>query len=66
MAGADTLAVRVRRAIRTARGEKESRVALDLEGHTEVDATAAFTRAKDWLAFGDEAANLAVLLDRAP
>lgn len=62
----DTLAVRICRAIGTPRGEKEAWVALDVERHIEVDPAAAFTRAKDWLAFGDEAANLALLLDRAP
>lgn len=70
---ADTLTVRVRRAIRTVRGENEAWVALDrpvtepdLEGQTEVDAAAAFAAAKSWLAFGDEAVNVALLLDRAP
>jgi len=67
----DRLAVRVRRAIRTRRGEDE--VALDclvgqpgLERRTDVDATASFAAAKGWLAFGDEAVNVALLLDRAP
>lgn len=69
----DTLVARIGRAIRSARGEKGPRVALDRpvrqpdpEHRMEVDADAAFTPAKGWLAFGDEAANLAVLLDRAP
>lgn len=69
----DTLAVRICRAIRTVRGEKEAWVPLDrlvgqpgLERRTEVDAAAAFAAAKGWLAFGDEAANFALLLDRAP
>jgi hypothetical protein len=69
----DTLAVRVRRAIRTARDEDEACVALDrpvgrpgLECRAEGDAVADFTAAKGWLAFGDEAVNVALLLDRAP
>jgi hypothetical protein len=69
----DTLAARLSRAIRTVRGEKEACVALDrpvgqpdLERRMEVDADAAFAAAKGWLAFGDEAAHLALLLDRAP
>ncbi|HTE79113.1 MAG TPA: hypothetical protein VK634_00305 [Reyranella sp.] len=69
----DTLAVRVSRAIRIVRREKEACVALDrpvgqpdLERRTEVDAAAAFAAAKGWLAFGDEAANFALLMDRAP
>ena len=39
---------------------------LDPERRTEADADAAFAAAKGWLAFGDEAAHLALLLDRAP
>jgi hypothetical protein len=69
----DTLAVRIRRAIRTVRGEDEVQVAVDhlvgrprLERCTEVDAVADFAVAKGWLAFGDEAASFALLLDRAP
>jgi hypothetical protein len=69
----DTLAARVSRAIRTVRGEKEACVALDrpvrqpdLDHRMEADADAAFAAAKGWLAFGDEAVNLALLLDRAP
>jgi hypothetical protein len=69
----DRLAVRVRRAIRIVRGEDEPRVALDrlagkpgLERCTEVDAAAVSAAAKGWLAFGDEAVNVALLLDRAP
>jgi len=60
-----SLAVRFRRAIGTVRDEDESWVTLDrpgLERRTDVDATGA----RSWLAFGDEAANLALLLDRAP
>ncbi|WP_428662376.1 hypothetical protein [Reyranella sp.] len=69
----DTLAVRICRAIRTVRRDDEAWVALDrlvgqpgLERRTEVDAAAAFAAAKGWLAFGDEAASFALLLDRAP
>jgi hypothetical protein len=69
----DTLAIGICRAIRTVRGEKEAWVSLDrlvgqpgLDRRTEVDAAAAFAAAKGWLAFGDEAANFALLLDRAP
>jgi hypothetical protein len=69
----DRLAVRVCRAIRSVRGEDEAWVELDrlvgqpgLERRTEVDAAAAFAAAKGWLAFGDEAASFALLLDRAP
>lgn len=69
----DRLAVHVCRAIRTVRGETEAWVALDrligqpgLERRTEIDAAAAFAAAKGWLAFGDEAASFALLLDRAP
>lgn len=69
----DALAVHVCRAIRAVRGETEAWVSLDrlvgqpgLDRRTEVDAAAAFAAAKGWLAFGDEAANLALLLDRAP
>jgi len=69
----DTLAARLSRAIRTVRGEKEACVALDRparqqdpEHRTEADADAAFAAAKGWLAFSDEAAHLALLLDRAP
>ena len=58
---------------RAVRGEKEACVALDrpvgqpdLERRMEVDADAAFAAAKGWLAFGDEAAHLALLLGRAP
>ncbi len=69
----DTLAVRVRRAIRIVRGEDEALLALDrpvrppgLERRTDVDAVADFAVAKGWLAFGDEAVNVALLLDRGP
>ena len=69
----DTLAVRVRRAIRIARDEDEACVALDrpigrpgVQGRAEGDAVADFTAAKEWLAFGDEAVTVALLLDRAP
>ena len=69
----DTLAVRVCQAIRTVRGEDEAWVALDrlvgqpgLERRTEVDAAVAFAAAKGWLAFGDPAAEFALLLERAP
>ena len=69
----DTLAVRVCHAIRTSRGEDEAWVALDrligqpgLERRSEVDAAATAAAAKGWLAFGDAAADLALLLDRAP
>lgn len=61
------------RAIRTVRGEHEAWVALDrlvgqpgLERRTEVDAAAAYAAAKGWLAFGDAAADFALLLERAP
>ena len=69
----DALAVRVCHAIRTVRAEDEAWVALDrlvgqpgLERRTEVDAAAAFAAAKGWLAFGDVAADVALLLERAP
>jgi len=69
----DTTAVRVCRAIRDMRGENEAFVALDrlvgqpgLERRTEVDAAAAYAAAKGWLAFGDAAADFALLLERAP
>lgn len=68
-----TLAVRVRRAICSMSDEEAAGVALDrpvgrpdLGRRAEVDAAAPFTAAKNWLAFGDEAANVALLLDRAP
>lgn len=71
--GVDRLAARVRRALRTERCQTEACVALDcpagepdLERRREVDADASFTAAKGWLAFGDEAANLAVLMGRTP
>ncbi len=67
----DMITVRARRAIRSVRGEDASGVALDrlveqpgLESRTQVDAAADFAAAKEWLAFGDEAAHLALLLDR--
>ena len=63
----DMITVRARRAIRSVRGED----ALDrlaeqpgLESRRQVDAAADFAAAKEWLAFGDEAAHLALLLDR--
>jgi hypothetical protein len=66
----DTLAVRICHTIRSVRREDE---ALDrlvgqpgLERRTEVDAAAAFAAAKGWLAFGDPAAEFALLLERAP
>jgi hypothetical protein len=69
----DTLAVRVCHAIRTIRREDEAWVALDrligqpgLERRAEVDAAVAFAAAKGWLAFGDPAADFALLLERAP
>jgi hypothetical protein len=69
----DALAVSVCRAIRDARGEDKAWVALDrlvgqpgLERRSEVDAAAAFAAAKGWLAFGDAAADFALLLERAP
>ena len=69
----DTLAARIGRAIRFVHSETEACVALDRparqqdpEHRTEADADAAFAAAKGWLAFGDEAAHLALLLDRAP
>jgi hypothetical protein len=69
----DALAVRVCDAIRTVRRHDEAWVALDrligqpgLERRTEVDAAAAFAAAKGWLAFGDPAAEFALLLERAP
>ena len=69
----DTTAVRICRAIREVRGEDEAFVALDrlvgrpgLERRTEVDAAAAYAAAKGWLAFGDAAADFALLLERAP
>jgi hypothetical protein len=69
----DATAVRVCRAIREVRGENEAFVALDrlvgqpgLERRTEVDAAAAYAAAKGWLAFGDAAADFALLLERAP
>ena len=69
----DARAVRVCQALRAARGEHEAWVALDrlvgqpgLERRTEVDAAAAFAGAKGWLAFGDVAADRALLLERAP
>ena len=69
----DTLAVRVRRAISTVRGEDEASFTLDRpvgqpgsQRGTEVDAVEDFAAAKGWLAFGDEAVNVALLLDRAP
>jgi hypothetical protein len=69
----DRLAVHVCRAIRSVRSEDEAWVALDrlvgqpgLERRSEVDAAAAFAAAKGWLAFGDAAADLAMLLERAP
>jgi hypothetical protein len=68
-----TLAIHACRAIRAVRGEHEAWVELDrligqpgLESRTEVDAAAAFAAAKGWLAFGDAAAEHALLLDRAP
>ena len=68
----DTLAVRVRHANLSARGEDEAWVALDrlvvqpgLERRAEVGAPAAFAAAKGWLAFGDAAADLAMLLELA-
>jgi hypothetical protein len=73
MSTVDTLAVRVCHTIRTVRSEDETWVALDrlvgqpgLERRTEVDAAAAFAAAKGWLAFGDAAADFALLLERAP
>lgn len=69
----DATAVRVCRAIREVRGEDEAWVALDrlvgqpgLERRSEVDAAAAYAAAKGWLAFGDAAADFALLLERAP
>jgi len=69
----DSLALRLCHAIRTVRGEREAWVGLDrlvgqpgLESRTEVDAAAAFAGAKGWLAFGDVAADSALLLERAP
>jgi hypothetical protein len=69
----DMLAVHVCRTIRTVRDTDEAFVALDrlvgqpgLERRTEVDAAAAFAVAKGWLAFGDAAADFALLLERAP
>ena len=69
----DALAVRVCRTIRIVRREHEGWVALDrlvgqpgLERRSEVDAAAAFAAAKGWLAFGDAAADFALLLKRAP
>jgi hypothetical protein len=69
----DRLAVHVCRTIRTVRGEEKAWVALDrlvgepgLERRSEVDAAAAFAAAKGWLAFGDAAADFALLLERAP
>ena len=68
-----TTACRNSRAIREVRGEDEAFVALDrlvgrpgLERRTEVDAAAAYAAAKGWLAFGDAAADFALLLERAP
>ena len=67
------LAVEVCRAIRAVRGDDQAWVALDrlvgrpgLESRTEVDAAAAFAGARGWLAFGDVAADSALLLERAP
>jgi len=48
-----------------ARGEKET-AQPDPERRTDVDAAEALSSAKSWLAFGDEAAHVALLLDRAP
>ena len=69
----DALAVRVCHTIRNIRGEDEAWIALDrlvgqsgLERRSEVDAAAAFAAAKGWLAFGDAAADLALLLEQAP
>lgn len=69
----DARAAHVCRAIREVRGEDQAWVALDrlvgqpgLERRTEVDAAAAFAAAKGWLAFGDVAADFALLLERAP
>ena len=69
----DRLAVHVCAALRTVRREDEAWVALDrligqpgLDRRAEVDAAAAFAAAKGWLAFGDPAADFALLLDRAP
>jgi len=46
-----------------ARGEGEAGQP-DLERRTDVDAVEALSSAKGWLAFGDEAAHVALLLDR--
>jgi hypothetical protein len=69
----DTLAIRLCRAMRAVRGEHEAWVSLDrlvgqagLTSRTEVDAAAAFAGAKGWLAFGDVAADRAMLQERAP
>jgi hypothetical protein len=64
----DRFAARVCRTIRAARREDETGGTVDrligqpgMERRAEVEAAAA----KGWLAFGDEAANFALLLDRA-
>lgn len=69
----ETLAVRVCHAIREVRGETGAWVSLDrlvgqpgLARRSEVDAAAAFASAKGWLAFGDAAADFALLRERAP
>jgi|tagenome__1003787_1003787.scaffolds.fasta_scaffold20396110_1 hypothetical protein len=69
----DARAVQVCRTIRDVRRDDEAFVALDrligrpgLERRTEVDAAAAYAAAKGWLAFGDAAADFALLLERAP
>jgi hypothetical protein len=69
----DALAVRICQAMRTVRDEHEAWVALDrlagqpgLESRTQVDAAAAFAGARGWLAFGNVAADRALLLERAP
>ncbi len=69
----DRLALHVCQAIRSVRRNDEAWVALDrlvgqpgLERPSEVDAAAAFAAAKGWLAFGDAAADFALLLERAP
>jgi hypothetical protein len=69
----DERAVHVCRTIRDVRGETEAFVALDrlvgragLERRSEVDAAAAYAAARGWLAFGDAAADFALLLERAP
>ncbi len=69
----DTHTPRIDRSICTVRGKDAAWVAPyqlveqpGLASRTEPDAVATFGTAQGWLAFGDEAARLALLLDRVP